>query len=466
VTSAGSIFDARLRTTSIGIIVLTTIIAFEAMAVATALPTAASDLHGLGAYGWCFTGFLISSVVGMVVSGMYCDQRGPATPLVSGLVVFISALLVASAANQMWLLVGSRFVQGLAVGLLITAMYVVMGEVYPDEIRPRMFAALSTAWVIPGLVGPALAGAVTEHLSWRWVFGGLSPIVLVGGALMLPSLRGMRTRDRRPNLADPHRILFALLGAGGIAAVANAGTHQSVPAILLGACGLVAMVVGLRPLLPPGTVSLRAGVPAAVGYRGVAAGVFFGMEAIVPLTLKVQHHYSPTKAGLPLMLTALSWAVASNIQGRLKDANRPLLVGIGLTGIATAGVAMAFVAAGALPGWMAYVSWPAAGFGAGFALTSASVVMLEFTSDADRGRDSSALQLSDSSVSALTTAFTGALVAAAAHGRLGYGPALATAFAVLAVLAAVSILRVQRLRSAGSSGQVGIAQVMSSPNAP
>ena len=45
-----------------------TIIAFEAMAVATALPTAARSLHGLAAYGWCFTGFLVANVVGMVGS--------------------------------------------------------------------------------------------------------------------------------------------------------------------------------------------------------------------------------------------------------------------------------------------------------------------------------------------------------------------------------------------------------------
>jgi len=465
VTTA-SIFSGRFRATTIGIIVLMTIIAFEAMAVATALPTAAGDLNGLSAYGWSFTGFLIASVVGMVASGMYCDQRGPATPLVAGLAVFIGGLLLASAANTMWLLVAGRFVQGLAVGLLITAMYVVMGEVYPDEIRPRIFAALASAWIVPGLIGPIIAGAITEHFSWRWVFGGLAPLVLLGGLLLAPSLREMRTRQGAGPLADPSRIAYAVVAAIGIAAVANVADHQNAPNLAIAAVGIIAIVIGLRPLLPSGTVRLNAGVPAAVGYRGIVAGSFFGMEAIVPLTLTVQHHYSPTESGLPLMLTSLTWAAGSNIQGRMKNPNRPLLVGAGLALMSTAGVLMAFVATQTWPGWCAFVAWPIAGLGAGFALTSSSVVLLEFTNDEDRGRDSASLQLADSSTSALTTALSGALVAAAAHDRIGYGPALAIAYLLMAGFGALATVRVRQLRCSTNVHGAEVATVEPSLGAP
>jgi len=39
-------------------------IAFEAMAVTPALPSAARELHGLSAFGWAFTAFLIANIVG------------------------------------------------------------------------------------------------------------------------------------------------------------------------------------------------------------------------------------------------------------------------------------------------------------------------------------------------------------------------------------------------------------------
>ncbi|MBV9823276.1 MAG: hypothetical protein JO144_13635, partial [Actinobacteria bacterium] len=179
--------------------------------------------------------------------------------------------------------------------------------------------------------------------------------------------------------------------------------------------------------------------------RGVLAGVFVGMEVIVPLTLTVQLHYSPTMAGTPLMLSALSWATASAIQSRLPNPNRAALVGLGLVLLAIAGVGMALVALRAVPGGVAFAVWPAAGLGAGFAITSVSVVMLECTTDERRGADSASLQLADSSVSAISAAFAGAFVALAAHGRIGYGTGFAVVFVSMAVLAALAVGRAARL---------------------
>ncbi|UQX89922.1 MFS transporter [Jatrophihabitans telluris] len=443
---APSILSPEARLTTLGIIILMTIIAFEAMAVATALPTAARSLHGLAAYGWSFTGFLVASVVGMVASGMRSDRNGPRSPLLVGLGLFVVGLLVASAAGAMWVLVAARVVQGLSTGLLITAMYVVIGEVYDDLVRPRMFAALASAWVVPGLVGPIVAGWVTQHLSWRWVFGGLAPFVVLGGLMMVPSLRQLRAHPARTQVADSARLGYAVLAAAGIAGVANLGQSQTPLSWALGVAGAVAMVLGLRRLLPRGTFTLSRGVPAAVGYRGVLAGTFFGMEAVVPLTLTVQHHYSATMSGLPLMFTAVTWAVGSQIQGRLDSRWRPALLRAGLLLFAVAGAGMTLVALRIAPGWGAFLAWPTAGLGAGFGLTSASVALLDFTTDAQRGSDSSSLQLADSSASALCTAFGGALVAAAAHGRISYGHGLGAIFVVMSVLGLSAIGRTTALR--------------------
>lgn len=440
-----SIFAARYRASTVGVLLLMTIIAFEALAVATALPTAARSLHGLAGYGWAFTGFLITSVIGMVVSGMRADRRGPRLPLLVGLALFVFGLVVAALADSMELLIAARVVQGFAVGLLITAMYVVMGEVYPDQLRPRMLAALATAWILPGLIGPVVAGWVTEQLSWRWVFGGLAPFAAVGGLLLLPALRRLRS-DRRDGAGDRRRLWFAVLTAAGITGVAAVGQQQNPVSLLVAVAGLAAMVYGLRRLLPPGTASFQAGVPAAIAFRGVLAGAFVGMEVLVPLTLSVQRHYSPTLSGLPLMLTAVAWAGASQIQGRSTTVARSSFVRLGLVLITMAGAGMALVATRTVPGWAAFMIWPVAGTGAGFALTTASAAMMEYTTDADRGSDSSSLQLADSSLSAVTAAYSGALVSLAAHGRLSYGTGLAIAFLTMAVLAGLAATRAKRLR--------------------
>ena len=182
VAAPQSLFSGRLRATSGGMLVLITLIAFEAMAVAPALPTAARDLHGVGAYGWAFTGFLAANIVGLIVSGQLSDAHGPRLPLITGMVLFVAGLVTAGTAVTMVQFILGRVVQGLSAGLLITAVYVVIGEVYPEALRPKLFAAISTAWVVPSLVGPVVSGWVTENLSWRWVFLGLLPFTLVGCA--------------------------------------------------------------------------------------------------------------------------------------------------------------------------------------------------------------------------------------------------------------------------------------------
>ena len=79
-------------------------------------------------------------------------------------------------------------VQGFGAGAVPSIGYVAIGRSYPEALRPRMFAVLSSAWVIPGLLGPSLASIVEHALGWRWVFLGLLPFVLVAGVMTLPAL--------------------------------------------------------------------------------------------------------------------------------------------------------------------------------------------------------------------------------------------------------------------------------------
>ncbi len=63
-----------------------------------------------------------------------------------------------------------------------------------------MFATLSTAWVLPGLIGPAIAGSVGETFGWRYVFLGLLPLIAIAGALTLGALRAVAPA---PAVTDP-----------------------------------------------------------------------------------------------------------------------------------------------------------------------------------------------------------------------------------------------------------------------
>ncbi|WP_368736827.1 MFS transporter, partial [Bradyrhizobium sp. NBAIM08] len=87
-------------------------IAFEAIAVATALPAAARQLDGLHLYAWAFSTLQVGTLLATVAAGRLSDRIGPARPMLVGMVVFSVGLVVAATSTTMLQLIAGRLVQG------------------------------------------------------------------------------------------------------------------------------------------------------------------------------------------------------------------------------------------------------------------------------------------------------------------------------------------------------------------
>jgi len=206
--------DERWRGLTTGLVLNVTFVAFEALAIATIMPLVVADLGGVALYGWVFSAFLLADLVGIVLAGELADRFGPALPFAAGLALFAIGLLIGGLAPSMPVLVAARAIQGFGAGAIPAVAYVVIGRTYPDSLRPRMFAILSTAWVVPGIAGPALAAFVADHVGWRPVFLGLLPLVLVAGSL---ALRALRSVPANPERVARRVLLDAVRVASGLA---------------------------------------------------------------------------------------------------------------------------------------------------------------------------------------------------------------------------------------------------------
>ncbi len=183
-----SILGPGRRLLTAGMVLVVSFIAFEAIAVATVLPAVVRHLGGIRLYGWAFSAFMLAQLVGIVVAGPLVDRIGMLRPTLVAVALFAAGLVVDGAAPSMTVLVLGRVVQGVGAGVLVVSLNVLVGRGYPPALRPRAYAAMSTAWVIPGVLGPAVAGLVAEDLSWRVVFLGIIPAVLAGAAIALPAI--------------------------------------------------------------------------------------------------------------------------------------------------------------------------------------------------------------------------------------------------------------------------------------
>nr|WP_225447440.1 MFS transporter [Streptacidiphilus sp. PB12-B1b] len=432
--------SGRYRALTLGIVSCVLLVAFEATAVNTAMPVAARALHGLGLYAFAFSGYFTASLLAMVVSGEWADKRGPLGPLAAGIGTFGVGLVVAGTAQSMGIFVAGRAVQGLGGGLLIVALYVVVGRAYPERLRASVFAAFSASWVLPSIVGPVISGTVTQHLGWRWVFLSIPVLVLLPVVLMLPQLRRLQAEDagERSWALDRRRILLAVALAAGAGLLEYAGQLLDPLALLPAAAGLLLLVPAVLRLLPRGTLRAGRGLPTVILLRGMAAGSFFAAEAFIPLMLVTQRGLSPTLAGLSLTSGGLSWALGSWIQGRPgADRHRALLIRCGLvmSGLAIAGAGLALLHS--VPAYVVACAWAVGGAGMGMTVSSVGVLMLGLSAPEETGENSASLQVSDALGNVLLTGVAGALFAALGTGSpRGFGAVFAT-MAAVALAAAV-----------------------------
>lgn len=435
VPARAELFGSERRTTTTGLLLLISMIAFEAMGVGTAMPAVVADLGAVSLYAYPFVAFMAASVVATVLGGRWCDVSGPRLPLLLAPAVFGLGLVVAGTAGTMAQLLVGRVLQGLGAGVAIVAGYVLIALVYPQRARPALFGWMSAAWVLPSLVGPPVAGFVSERFTWHWVFLGLVPVVLVAMVLVVPAARGLgapeSTAPGRPGL-----VVAAFGAALGVAALSWAGQQPTVAGALVAAAALAALVPALGRLLPAGTVRARRGVPTVVLSRGLLAGTFFTANTYLPLVLTATHGWSLTAAGLPLVVASLGWSAASAWQGRHPDMSRSTLLRAGFACVALGAAGLVAVAPSWGAAWLAFPAWLLAGIGMGLGYSAISYLVLAKSAPGDVGFHTAASQLADQLGTATLIGAGGALLVLLVSPALAL-PVLLAGVAVLAVLGAV-----------------------------
>ena len=436
------------RAVTAGMVALVSMLAFEALAVTTAMPVVAAALDGTALYGLAFAAPLAAGVVGMVVAGAWSDRRGAAPSTRCGVALFVAGLLLAGAATSMLGLALARAVLGVGSGMASVALYVLVGRLYPPAARAKVFAAFSAAWVLPALVGPLIAGLVVEHLGWRWVFLGV-PVLTVPAVLLLrPALAAavLPGEPGRLPAAVLRRTALAVAVAGAVGLLSFGGLRPGALGIALVAVATASLVLAVPRLLPAGTLVARRGLPTVVVLRGLVSAAFAGAEAFVPLLLVRERGLSPAAAGVVLTVASLSWFAGAAVRGSDRMRLRPAtLLASGGVLVALGIVTVALTTRPEVPVAAAMAGWGAAGFGMGLAYPTLSVLTLELSPVAEQGLNSSALQLSDAVGGAVALAVGGALFAA-------LSPALTAYVVCLGLAAGLALL------AAGLSPRVGTAR--------
>ena len=403
------------RPLTIGIVALITLVAFEGIGASTAMPAVATDLNILGDYTWAFNAYTVSSLFAMVAAGLWSDATGPRGPVVAGVVTFLAGSVLAGIAMNLPVLIVGRALEGLGTGAIIVAVYVLIARAFDESVRPRAFAVLSAAWVLPSLVGPLVAGWLTQSISWRAVFLLVPLFVIPPLLLLVPRMRDFQGGS--PQLGARRRLVAGLIATLALFAMQDGLLRVSILGGVEAIAGLVLLLFSLQRLLPVGALRFARGLPTSVMMRGLIAATYFSAEVFVPLALVQIRGVSVTYAGMVLAGSAAMWSLGSYTQSRIPgDRDRSMIVRAGLTLVILSVVTLPVALSDSVPPWIAGISWGVGAFGMGLSIPSVAVQVMRLSPDDDQGRNSAAIQIVDAVCVSLVVSILSLGYAAAVHG--------------------------------------------------
>jgi EmrB/QacA subfamily drug resistance transporter len=438
--------------------------ALDNLVVTTALPALREDLGGgLEDLEWTVSAYTLTFAVLLMFGAALGDRFGRRRMFSIGLGIFTAASAAAALAPGIDALVVARAAQGVGAAIVMPLSLTLLTAAVPAG---RRGAALGIWGAVQGVAvatGPLVGGALTEHISWQWIFWLNVPI----GLALIPLARLRLNESRGPNnRLDVPGTLLASVGLFGIVFALIRGNPDgwTSPQVLGGLFAGGALLAGFilyelrakHPMLPMRLFRNRSFSAINAASLLMFVGMF-GSIFLLSQFLQIVGGYSPTEAGVRMLPWTGVTLIVAPIAGALSDrvGGRPVVA----TGIALQAIGLAWIAL-VLSADFSYGSYlPAfiiSGVGMSMYFAPAANVVMSSVRDDEQGIASGA----NNAFRELGGALGVAVLAAIFAGRGGYDtgqtfvdglkPALWAGTALVAVGAGAALLIAGR-RSGGTT---------------
>ena len=174
-------------------------IVLDATVVNVALPTIQRELHfSQASLAWVINAYLITFGGLLLLAGRFGDLVGPKKVFISGLSAFTVASAICGFSQGQGELIAARFVQGAAAAMVAATILGLLVTTFPEP-REKVKAMGVYAFVASagGAIGLLVGGALTQEVSWHWIFFINLPIGVAALVAGLYFDRGA-TRRRSP----------------------------------------------------------------------------------------------------------------------------------------------------------------------------------------------------------------------------------------------------------------------------
>lgn len=176
---------------------------------------------------WILTGYLISNVVIIPMTGWLSYRIGLKRYYMLSQVIFMSASMLCGLAWNFESLVFFRILQGIGGGALLPVSLSIMLEAFPPEETAQATAIFGMGAVVGPIIGPALGGWLTENLSWRWIFFVNLPIVIAGLVACWLFIKTPKREETEVKPIDVWGFAFVTIWLGTLQIVLQEGQRNN-----------------------------------------------------------------------------------------------------------------------------------------------------------------------------------------------------------------------------------------------
>lgn len=313
--------------------------------VGPAMPRIVAELGGMDHYSWVATSAMLVSAITVPIVGKLSDLYGRRPFYIGGLIVFMAASLISGFAQDFWMLIVGRAIQGIGMGTVMPLSQTIVGDIIPPRQRGKYQGFMGTIFGVTSVAGPLAGGVITDALGWRWLFFITIPVGLLA---LFAIWRFMRLEHQQrkakvdyAGIATLSLALITILLAtswGGTTYPWNSATILGLYGV--GALSLVAFVFIERRVSEP-VIPLSLFANSIFTFANLAgfcvAMVMFGAIIYIPVFAQGVMGVGAAQSGLiltPMMLGLIIMGILSGIvitrTGRYKEL---MLGGIVIVGI-------------------------------------------------------------------------------------------------------------------------------------
>ncbi len=324
-----------------GIMLAMFLSALEQTIVAPALPAIGKSLGGIDDLSWVVTSYLLAATATTPLFGKLSDIYGRRTILLTAIGIFIAGSVVCALAQDIWMLILARGLQGVGGGGLLPIAQTIIADLISPRERPIVMGRTSVMFMSASILGPLLGGLLTDHLHWSLIFWINLPLGAIAFVMTERALRQLPRHDRPHQLDVLGALLMVAAALTLMMALAWGGTHYPWISwqilLLLAASGGLWMLFAVRlltarePFIP--LAILRGRVTATITCAAFfSIGTIIGITIYMPLYFQTVLNFSASRSGMALIAfmggTVCGSQIAARLMVRLTHYTRVAMAGL------------------------------------------------------------------------------------------------------------------------------------------